>query len=42
MARKTKSKRKALKAKDLSARGDQARKVTGGGVGPCFGKGKSK
>ena len=42
MAPKVKSKRKSLKAKDLSARGDQAKRVTGGGVGPCFGKGKSK
>jgi hypothetical protein len=42
MAPKAKNKRKSLKAKDLSARGDQARKVKGGGVGPCFGKDKSK
>ena len=42
MAKKTASKRKSLKAKDLSARGDQAKRITGGGVGPCFGKGKSK
>jgi hypothetical protein len=42
VATKPKSKRKSLKAKDLSARGDQARKVSGGGVGPCFGKIKGK
>jgi hypothetical protein len=42
MPAKAKSKRKSLKAKDLSARRDQAGKVRGGGVGPCFGKVKGK
>ena len=42
MPAKAQSKRKSLKAKDLSARRDQAGKVKGGGVGPCFGKIKNK
>jgi hypothetical protein len=40
MAAKAKSKRKSLKTKDLPSRGDRTRKVRGGAVGPCFGKGK--
>ena len=42
MPAKVTRKRKSLKAKDLSARGDHAGKVKGGGVGPCFGKIKNK
>ena len=42
MPARAKSKRKSLKAKDLSARREQAGKVKGGGVGPCFGKIKEK